>query len=373
MKLAYVTNSLFPSRSANTVNTMRLCSELAKQGVKVTLIIPNGGESDQEIFRFYDLAPTFKIRQISLFYQGRGAVYLRAVIIALHLRRHKYNAIYGRDTVSFSVATKLGCNIVYDAHKPAQIRRGPLGWLYRTFYQSNRLKGVSVISNKLRSMYEEAGVEPAKLTLIRNASHPLAKYDIDTEPLNRKKITIGYFGHLFYGRGIDVILEVALQLADYHFIIVGGTEKDISEWRGKVQSENVEFTGYVQPTQVGRWLRSCQILLAPYQRSLAVWGGKEDSAAYMSPIKIFEYMSSRIPMVVSDLPILREILDDSMAYFCVPEEAESWKEKILAIAADQEAAAKRAEQAYQVYLANYTWPKRTAKVLQLFDQSALRP
>lgn len=37
-----------------------------------------------------------------------------------------------------------------------------------------------------------------------------------------KKLNIGYTGHLYQGRGIDIILKIAERYLDINFHIVGG-------------------------------------------------------------------------------------------------------------------------------------------------------
>ena len=49
---------------------------------------------------------------------------------------------------------------------------------------------------------------------------------------DKNKLKIGYVGHLYKGKGIEVI-QLLLNKCnnDIEFHIVGGTEKDINEWK----------------------------------------------------------------------------------------------------------------------------------------------
>ena len=49
------------------------------------------------------------------------------------------------------------------------------------------------------------------------------------------------------------------------------------------------------------WVRACDIVTIP-------WGWNEFSAYYTSPMKLFEYMAAGTPIIASDLPSIREVL-----------------------------------------------------------------
>jgi glycosyltransferase involved in cell wall biosynthesis len=67
-------------------------------------------------------------------------------------------------------------------------------------------------------------------------------------------------------------------------------------------------------------------VLAPYQKAVMIHGNKGDIATWMSPLKIFEYMSHGKAIVASDLPVLREILADGHnALLVPPDDIERWK------------------------------------------------
>src|SRR6185312_13843032 len=63
--------------------------------------------------------------------------------------------------------------------------------------------------------------------------------------------------------------------------------------------EAVHFTGMVPPSEVPRFLASIDVAVAPYP---------EMEGLYFSPIKVFEYMAAGLPIVVSDIGQLSEII-----------------------------------------------------------------
>ena len=48
----------------------------------------------------------------------------------------------------------------------------------------------------------------------------------------------------------------------------------------------------------------------PYPRSIFGSSGSADSAAVASPMKMFEYMAVERAIITSDLPVIREVLNE---------------------------------------------------------------
>jgi glycosyltransferase involved in cell wall biosynthesis len=109
-------------------------------------------------------------------------------------------------------------------------------------------------------------------------------------------------------------------------------------------------------------MNSCDVLLAAYQSRVAVMGGGGDTSKFMSPLKIFEYMSCKKAIIASDLPVLREVLNESNAILVTPDDIKAW---ITAIRMTENDTLRKqlGEAAYNTFLRNYTWDIRATKVI----------
>ena len=67
----------------------------------------------------------------------------------------------------------------------------------------------------------------------------------------------------------------------------------------------------------------------PYQESLQVFGGNAHSGEIIRPLKLFEYMASNRPIIASDLPGLREVLDCDNSVTISPEDIDEWIDAII--------------------------------------------
>ena len=70
MKIIYISNSIIPSRSANSVHVMKMCQSFASLGHEVILLAPDFcDEYEKNIlddFSFYNVEKTFKLVKLKV-------------------------------------------------------------------------------------------------------------------------------------------------------------------------------------------------------------------------------------------------------------------------------------------------------------------
>lgn len=370
MNILYCCDAEFPGRAAHTVHIMRMCDAFEKHGNKVTLFMKKKSNSiqDEEIFEYYGVDNKFELwikeKTESLFSKvGFIGKWLRQV------KNRSFDLIYGRSI--WFCAT--GClftdiNVIFETHNKI-LKSSIFGKLLKMLITRQNFKRLVVISKTLQEYYiNEYGVERDKVFVAHDGADEVDfstvknTYDID---LNKKNI--GYIGSLHDGRGIDVILKIAENLQNYCFHIVGGGNDDIKKWKEKYDYENVKFYGHIPPVEVKDIGCFMDVLLAPYQK--AVWLGKEGETAntvdFMSPMKIFEYMSFGKPIVCSKLPACEEILEnEKTAILCNAESVDEWCAAITAMCENNEIASEVGNAALNELRENYTWYKRAEKVIE---------
>lgn len=105
-------------------------------------------------------------------------------------------------------------------------------------------------------------------------------------------------------------------------MIVGGrTDAEITEWQNRARAagnDKVHFVGYQSPAQVPMYLAAADILVMPYEEAIMTPSG-ENTAAWASPLKMFEYMAAARPIVATDLPIVRGVLRAEHNALLVPQ------------------------------------------------------
>jgi glycosyltransferase involved in cell wall biosynthesis len=104
-------------------------------------------------------------------------------------------------------------------------------------------------------------------------------------------------------------------------------------------------------------------LVAPYQVRVLEASGAVDTARWMSPLKIFEYMAARKAIVASDLPAIREILrNGETALLVQADHLDSWVAAVRKLM-DPRYRSRLSANAYQTFEANFTWRQRAQRVV----------
>ncbi|MBN1780267.1 glycosyltransferase [bacterium] len=114
-----------------------------------------------------------------------------------------------------------------------------------------------------------------------------------------------YQGILVRGRGIELCIRLVARLQEYGLVLLGGGEHE-SDFRELVQTLKIEdrviFAGKIPQHELFRYTVGCDIGLALIDNI-----SKNNELAL--PNKLFEYIMAGLPVIVSDLPQMRHIVE----------------------------------------------------------------
>lgn len=369
MKIHYVSAyaAEFPSRTANSIHVMKMCEAFISIDMDVVLYLRGQGFSEKEVLDSYGIAVPVKI------------IFLNSMIPILNRINYSAKAVYhakschadlivSRSAIPCWFADKFNIDFVFDAHGPISERNLVERWCFKTILESPRFKRMTFNSKAMKTWYVDNDLTPCDGELIvamNGASTRSAGQDgffIDW-PGKSNRFQIGYTGHLYPGRGVDLILLCAERLPEVDFHFIGGNDTDIEYWRSNCASKNVYFHGYVNPGLVSEYRELCDVLLAPYQASgVTVSGGKGDSSKYMNPIKVIEYMSSGKAIIASDLPAIRDCLPKGVAILVDPTDTDGWVNAIRMLESDKRLYDELCARAKSSFGSGYTWEARARKL-----------
>jgi glycosyltransferase involved in cell wall biosynthesis len=160
------------------------------------------------------------------------------------------------------------------------------------------------------------------------------------------------------------MLELARRLPDIDLHVLGGPAEQATALHERAERPaNLQVHGLRSLADAERLQAAMDILLAPYSASVETPGGV-DTARWMSPMKVFEYLAAGRPMVCSALPVLREVLvDGETALLATADDPQAWIAAVQRLASDAELRRRIGAQAREVHRERFTWAQRTATLL----------
>lgn len=254
----------------------------------------------------------FNVKYINLFFE-KGPLFYFFYNLRIFLR-----ILFSRSYIIYSndLDTLPGCalgsivrckKLIYDSHElftevPELIGRPIIKFIWRIQEKIfvKRAKAVITVSegvaNELKKRYNLKNIE-----VIRNV--PMRT---STEVFKDKQPTIIYQGALNIGRGIELAIEMMKQLPCYKLLIIGTGDVEIKLRKQMLENnlfDRVQFLGQLPPENLR--------LITP-----TAWLGlslEEDMGLnyrYALPNKLFDYIAANVPVLVSDLPEMRKIIEE---------------------------------------------------------------
>jgi glycosyltransferase involved in cell wall biosynthesis len=362
MRIHYLSASRLDSRQANSVHVMHMCAAMASLGHKVTLFCQTLLD-EATPFERYGVTRSFRIvgAQASRIPIVGGVLYARNLLEKAK-QFGEPDIWYGRHVYSTSFVALRGRPFILEQHGVHRraATRSIIHWMSR----STNLRAFVVISEALRDDCVKAypKLDARRLLVAHDAALPLPPAKAKFE--KGQRFNVGYVGHLYAGKGMEIVLPLAERVPEALFHVVGGTEFDIRRWQNRGLPSNLTLHGFVQHASIPAYLASFDAVLLPNQRRVMLDGEIGDIGKWTSPLKMFEYMAAGLPIIASSIPVLREVLrDGENAVLADPENIEEWERALRRLITDNVVRETIAGKAREDFLEHYTWTKRAQRIL----------
>jgi glycosyltransferase involved in cell wall biosynthesis len=344
---------------------MKMCEAFSNDFDEVTLYAYSEEKSIEGVYEFYGVKNSFLIK-LYPYKKNRVNRILNSISTLLKLSKKNKNrtAIYCREIFSAFFASIFRYKNVFEIHNlPSRKLQFLVNYIFKS--KTNLLN--VTISNSLKNKLEEL-YNPKNPIYAFHDGASILNESFKNPPkfYNESDFNIGYVGHLYKGRGIELIIELAKRLPDFSFQIVGGEKSDLDRLKNS-SPKNVFYHGFVAPKDTSKYRFFSDILLMPYKKGLASEGSKADTSPWMSPMKLFEYMSSSKPIISTDLPVLREVLNDKNSIL-VPYDVVYWEKAILKIFNNRQFGKLLSTNSYNDLMSKFTWKKRSNNISNLIKR-----
>ncbi len=384
MRIGLFTGGSIPSYYAHSFNVMKMANAFADIGHDVEVVTSNSFKTQllkrkiRNLSSHYGLSKKIKVTWLSssfipfLTNRTSGDPFF-CKKASEYAKNRAFDFVFCRSYLIPYYTAKMGIPTFAETHT-VNYDHPDLKKIYK-IGELDAFRGLVTIHDSIGKEHEKRGV-PSKKILVLEDGVDLDRFDIEDDSVYwRKSLHLDpdrkyavYCGHLYPDKGIEVILESAKFLSSYKklvFLLVGGFESDRKYWQKYCRLNNIKnvvFTGYVDNSQVPAYLKSADCLLLPYKMDMTYDVMDINTT---SPLKLFEYMAAKRPIVATNIPTIAKILHHKKNALLADCGSEAFSHQI-SICLDLNHDEKKilSKTAY-MSSQEYTWTKRCQEILKL--------
>jgi glycosyltransferase involved in cell wall biosynthesis len=363
MAIAYVSVSEFSAMKANSLQTIAMCNAFAKREKTVLFFFDDDGREEAALRGNFRLEKDLHLMPV----KRRRYPFKRRLFNLLRLTRGAARAagpdglVYTREIFSAFFLTFFRRRFFLEHH--LELHEAWHRLLLRRVTRSPNFLAHVPISGFLSQSIGLDRLDPAKILVLHDGvdlslfTASLAKAQARARlNLAGEAFTAGYAGQLFREKGAYFILDLAQSLPAIRFLLVGGEPKDLEAMRKAIAERtlaNVVLAGRVEHALVPVYLSACDCFLLPNTVNY-----------YMSPLKLFEYMASDRPVIASDFPPFREIIEPGIdGLLARPNDVASFREAVLGLCRSPQETLRLAAAARRKIEGEFSWDARAARII----------
>ncbi len=277
---------------------------------------------------------TYKAKRFSCWFTKGKLFYLEFQIrLFCILLFHSFDILHANDLDTLLpsyLASKLkNKKLVYDSHEyftqtPELIHRPKTQkvWEILEKFLVPKLKHAITVNNILAQIYQEK-YQVSFETIYNVPFYQATKFQEKTE-----KILI-YQGALNLGRGIELMMETMKLLPDWKLWIIGKGDIE-NKLKSLAQNQkNIEFLGLIRHEELKNYTLQAKI-------GLSLEEDLGENYRVATPNKVFDYIQALVPVIVSDLPGLKSILNSQEVGFVLKERTPEKLAELILMLENQE-------------------------------------
>ncbi len=376
MKILYIAHIRLPTERAHGIQIMKMCSAFAQSGNNVELVIPKRfNHLKEDPFVYYGEGKKFNITKVFSFDFDLGKLgrikfwlqYLSFIISSIfYVFKKKPDIVYVREIVLAFAMTLFGIKVIFEDH---ELPKSSL-FVYGAFLR--KIKRKVIVAHNLEAVYEQLHVKKDSYITIPNGVDigEFVRLERDRSVfkqfgLKENTQVVLYVGHFYTWKGVYTLLDSVNKISENAtLVLVGGTVENMDDINKYISENNIErvvVRGFSPHKKVIQFIKSADVLVLPNTAK------EKRSAMYTTPIKLFEYMASGVPVVASDLPSFSKYLkDNENSLLFEPDNPKSLAEKVNTLLENHSMGEKLSNKAYSE-VHEFTWQKRVEKILNFVN------
>jgi len=378
----------FPLERANGVQILKTAHALARAGARARLLVRRSDpRPTPEVLALYGLAPVSglaverRVRHRPGAFRGPRLAFLARAGLASARVLARGGFVLTRDLqlaeLLLALAPGARRRLVYEAHAVEALMYRERGTLYGTGERPSPRKearldrrerrvwrgaaGFVTTTGGIRDSFEERHGPRGPVRVVPNGCDVPADRDFPGLAAEDPPRVL-YAGQLYPWKGVDVLIDAVAGVPGTRLVVLGGLagERDHERVRARVRERGLEhrteLLGTVPQAGVAAELARASVVAVPFLRSLM-------TERHTSPLKAFEAMAAGRPIVASDLPSSREVLEDGRDALLVPPgDAEALAAALRRLLEDRALAERLARVAWE-RAPRYSWDARAQALL----------
>ncbi len=378
LKVAYLSDSEIPSKRANTVHVMKMCAALSANGADVTLFCNKKGKfTKAELLDAYQVKDSFEIMAICPRFSGKLQLIEYAIKKANLAHNGDYDFCYGRSLLALILLRNYR-PFIYESH--ILPNRSLFVKLERILLKNRNCRGLVVISQSLKDEYLKLFpfLKEENITVLHDGADVfdgvVRESDVPKELVGAHKQgpTVGYIGHLYPGKCMEVMMQIASKMPETIFHVIGGTDEWINYWKEectKTNLKNICFYGFIENSKVASCYHYLDVVILPFSDNIYYNKDKKDNIGkYISPLKLFEAMSCGKAIIASKLVSIEEVVTNNVDGILVePDNIDIWISRIEKLQNDEILRGELGLRAKMKLEKSYSWNRRAVSALKLLS------
>jgi glycosyltransferase involved in cell wall biosynthesis len=347
-ELIYLGRSRLHRNRANLIQTLHTVAALTEIGVKTRLYLPpwHNTVTPQQRCEEMGIPILPDIRGIQLLHR-RWPTWLFPRFYKRQLSRAR--AVYVRSPELSLGLSSQGIPHHFEVHTLQPMRKKGVLDRIIDYHRQGVIKCLIPISRSAAEALVAAGADETRIH-VSPSGVDLRCFDtlpeLDLQQFSRPRII--YLGRISDDRGLQILIHLA-ESGSGEVHLVGDCDDKLAD------TPNLRHQPAVPHREVASLYAESELVVLPYQQALS-------HADAISPMKLFEAMAAGRAIIASDIPPLREILEDGRNALLVnPNDPTAWSEAVKTLMHNRQLAGKLARQARHDASA-YSWPNRATGI-----------
>lgn len=342
------------------------CRTLSSLGYETHITVPSPAQKHLQGVFFHDIAKK-STHRLARMTQTAYQVYKKAKSLNADLYH-----FHDPELLPYGLLLKMrGKIVVYDAHEdlPSQImskyyipawQRKTVSWALRKFenFVARKIDAVITATPEIGKRFD--GISRVGCNI--NNFPILEELYVSEKNWSRKEKKVCYLGGITRIRGIEEMVK-AIGQTDANLVLAGrmAPESLKAQLMNDPNWPRIEFLGEIERSRLASAMAGCMAGLVLFH--------PERNHINSQPNKMFEYMSAGIPVIGSNFPLWREIIEAYDCGICVnPLDPDEIANAIQWIVDHPAEAERMGNNGRKMILETFNWQRESVKLDQLYKQ-----